>query len=171
MRYERFVAAVVPFALAAYAVVGFSRIRGTDWIPFSAWALFVFVPNEVHSYTVHLLEVDGRTLPAPVEYSRADGLVPDAHSIQSYYLINHFAMARAKGDSAEAFRFRSLFETNGLKAQKGATRYALMRNQYDPLERWKNGAIRQMELARFTVTPSAGSAAIAPPQTPSQERP
>ncbi len=162
MRYDRFVAALVPFALAVYTLLGFSRIRTTDWIPFSAWALFVFVPNEVQSYSVHLLEVEGQVLPTPVEYSHADGLVPDAHAIQIYYVINHFAMARAMGDSAEAFRFQRLFETNGLQLQKGMTRYALVQNQYDPLERWKTGAVKQIELARFAVSPSMELDRIAP---------
>lgn len=168
MRYERFVAYLVPFSLAAYAVIGFSRIRSTDLIPFSAWALFVFVPNEVNSYTVHLLQVEGQALPAPVDYGHADGLVPDAHDIQSYYLINHFGMARAKGDSASALHFRRLFEANGLKVQQGATTYALVQNQYDPLERWKTGAVKQKELARFTVRPANS---LSMPQARPQERP
>jgi hypothetical protein len=74
-------------------------------------------------------------------------LVPDAHDIQAYYLINHFGMAREKGDRNLAMTYRLLFEANGLK--KNST-YALIENQYDPIDRWKTGAMRQKVVSQFT---------------------
>lgn len=142
----RFVLFLVPLWLAVYFAVGFSRIRGTDIVPFSAWALFVFVPNQPSVYTIAFHSLDGENLDPPV--SLESGEIADPGSITSYYLINHFGRALASGDTAAARGYRTLIEANVLPAKR-AVGWELVNLTYDPLERWKTGTIEARSVARF----------------------
>ncbi len=149
-RYLAFVKIFVPLCLAVYFAAGYARIRSTDIVPFSSWALFVFVPNQPAVFTLQIDSLDGRALNPPERFE--DGTFANSHDITAYYVINHFGMAWEKGDAEEIRKFRLLLEKNVLPAKR--VDWELVKITYDPLERWKTGAVSRSFVARF----SSGSA-------------
>jgi len=146
----------IPVWLAVYFVVGGSRMRTTDIVPFSAWALFVFVPNHPSTYTLTFTGLDGKPLDPPVTLE--SGAIADPHNVNSIYMINHLGMALQKGDSADAAYFRGLVEANVLPPHR-RVEWELVNQQYDPLERWKTGRTDRRAVARFTTEPVDARAA------------
>jgi hypothetical protein len=141
-----FARVLVPASLAVYFAVGYARIRTTDWVPFSAWALFVYVPNRPATYTLKFQAADGKPLQPPVAFE--SGKFGDPGDITAYYLINHFGMAWEKGDAEKAQKFQALVEANVLPRDR-KLEWELMRVTYDPIRRWKTGAVEETPLARF----------------------
>jgi hypothetical protein len=138
----------IPVWLTVYFVIGTSRMRSPDIVPFSAWALFVFVPNQPSTYTIVFTAIDGKPLDPPV--SLESGAFADPHDINGYYLINHLGMALHKGDSADARYFRVRVESNVLP-QNRPVEWELINLRYDPLERWISGKTERRTVARFTT--------------------
>jgi hypothetical protein len=145
-RAPSWILALVPFCLAAYFLMGYARIRTTDWVPFSAWALFVFVPNEPVAYGVKLRSAGDRVFDPPLDFKRADGIVANPHDIVSAFNIDMLGFALEKGDSAAADRYRGLLEANALPK---AARWDLVRLDYDPVDRWKTGRAAESIVRSF----------------------
>jgi len=144
--YLAFVEIFVPLCLAVYFVVGYTRIRTTDIVPFSAWALFVFVPNQPSVFTLQLDSLNGSALIPPERFE--DGTFTNPHDITAYYIMNRFGIALEKGDSGEVRKFRALLEENILPAKR--LDWELVKITYDPLERWKTGKISRQSVAHFS---------------------
>jgi hypothetical protein len=151
-RHLRLVTFLVPLWLVVYFAVGYSRIRTTDIVPFSAWALFVFVPNQPSVYTLTFHMLDGAPLEPPV--SLESGELADPHSITSSYLINHFGRALESGDTAAARGYQRLIEANILPRNR-AVGWELVNLSYDPLERWATGKTETRTVARFEYNPKS----------------
>jgi hypothetical protein len=134
--------------LAAYFLVGYARIRTTDWVPFSSWALFVFVPNEPVAYGVKLRAAGDRVFDPPLDFRQADGIVAAPHDIVSAFLIDKLGFALEKGDSASVEGYRALLEANALGK---TTRWDLVRLKYDPVDRWKTGNAAESIVKSFTA--------------------
>jgi hypothetical protein len=138
--------ALVPLCLAVYFLAGYARIRTTDWVPFSAWALFVFVPNEPVAYGVKIHSAGDRVFDPPLDFKQADGVVAAPHDVVAAFNIDKLGFALEKGDSAAAARFRGLLEANALPK---AARWDLVRLAYDPVDRWKTGRVSESIVKRF----------------------
>jgi hypothetical protein len=148
--YLAFVKIFVPLCLTVYFVVGFSRIRTTDIVPFSAWALFIFVPNQPSIFTLQLDSLNGSALIPPERFE--DGAFTNPHDITAYYLINRFGIAWEKGDTKDIRKLRSLLEKNILPAKP--LDWELIKITYDPLQRWKTGNVSRQSVAHFSNTGS-----------------
>lgn len=146
MGYSAFVKVFVPVCLIVYFLVSFARIRTTDIVPFSAWALFVFVPNHPEVFTLKFDSAEGKPLNPPVPFDA--GVFGNPHDITAYYILNHFGMAWEKGDAKETLRFRILVEKNVLPPKPLS--WYLVKITYDPLERWRTGIVSEKTLAHFS---------------------
>ena len=139
----------VPVCLGLYFLIGYARIRTTEWVPFSAWALFVFVPNQPSTYAVRLLALQGKQFEPPLDLEKAEGVVANPHDITAYFLINKLGAAWEREDLNAAKGFRKLLEANSLP--KGME-WELKKTTYDPLLRWHTGIRAEKGLARFTAS-------------------
>lgn len=127
-------------ALVAYCVLGVVSqkvIPGVDEIfPFFGWSLFSKVPNEVEQYQLILHRCRGQRVKPPVSFLEApDGLVRGNRFI-ARKLIQRLGRAHDRGDGAEVASLRHLLEQNYLQKK---SRYELVFERYDPLERWLDG--------------------------------
>jgi hypothetical protein len=113
--------------------------------PIYSWFLFALTPNAKTRYALQILEYQNQLLDPPLFYEEAGYLVPKPRSITLVKIAQFWGRAVEQGDETAENKNRALFESNFLP---GASRYALMRVHYDPIARWKTGAVH-METVRL----------------------
>ena len=136
----------IPCLLLIYFLVGFSRIRTTDWVPFSAWALFVFVPNTPETYSIKIKSTGNKIFNPPVDVFSQESEVRNANDITLFYLVNKLGYNLTKSNQEEVLKNKFLIESNYLK--KGME-WVLVRTSYDPIERWQTGKKMETEVEAY----------------------
>ena len=116
--------------------------------PIYSWFLFALTPNAKTRYALRILEYRNQPLNPPLFYDEAGSLVPKPQSVTLVKIAQYWGRAVEQGDRDAENKNRALFESNFLP---GASRYALVRVHYDPVERWKTG-VAQMETVRLYQT-------------------
>jgi hypothetical protein len=124
--------------LSAMILIGYAAIPlpGNELFPFYSWSMFAKVPSERNSFAVFIHEVGGQPVTPAKEFQEAGGMVNSPKSVVAHQVIQKLGLAYAVGGRAELADAKSRFEKNYLSI---GTRYALVRMNYDPLTRWKNG--------------------------------
>lgn len=133
--------------LAAYAIGGLATEvllpgREKSAIPLFSWFLFDEVPNAMQSYDIEVLKYDEREFDPPLNWSAADGVA----SPKGRELIQRIGRRWEHGDTAGANALRRAFERAFLPP---GTQYRLVRLTYDPLARWRDGALSTAPLQSF----------------------
>lgn len=116
-------------------------IPGVDEIlPFHGWSLFSKVPNEDSRYGVLIHRHRGRTLKPPVPFLRAPEGMVVGNRFTARKLIQRLGRALDRGEEEEVERLRRLLEENHLR---GALRYEITFERYDPMEKWRHAKNRE----------------------------
>lgn len=145
--------AFILWSLAAYAVGGLAteillpgREKGA--IPFYSWFLFNLVPNHMQVYAVEISEQNGRVFDPPLPFRAAVGIVANPASPKARELIQRIGDRLNANDERTADALRRSFERTFLPTK---TSYRIVRLEYDPLERWRNGVLTTVPLQTFTT--------------------
>ncbi len=117
--------------------------------PLASWFLFLLVPHDTSDYDLLLRAANGVPIDPPRPYSQALALVATPHSIVTYQLVQQFGEAVALRDDTRSRSLRRQIEGQFLVAR---TQYDLVRNTYQPVERWETGQVRaRRTLQSFTA--------------------
>jgi hypothetical protein len=135
--------AVLVVLVVLHTTIGFALgvSRQQDAYPLFSWFLFTHVPDTRAECTVRLLRIDGRRLAPPPLYRDAKGIVRQPHSIEVRTLANRMCQAQNPEDLAAA---RRSLESVWLPPN---TRYEIVREVFDPLERRRGGAVHTEPIA------------------------
>ena len=142
-------AGYLALAIAATAAPGF------EVFPFFCWFLFPVTPNVEARYELVVSQIGGRPIQPPREYQTMD-LVEDPMAMDLWIATQDLGRAAVAGDAARVQALRQRIELNFIPAPN---RYALERVTYDPLERWRDGTVRDRQtVAEYSST--VGSTSI-----------
>ena len=129
-------------------MVGYLTPR-KEIFPLASWFLFLLVPHHTNDYDLILRAGDGHPVDPPAPYSQLPALVAAPHSIVTYQLIQQFGDAVASRDDARERSLRRQIEGQFLVPR---VQYDLVRNTYQPVERWETGQVRARRTLRsFTA--------------------
>lgn len=113
--------------------------------PFASWFLFLLVPGHTSDYDLILRSIDGNPLDPPRPYSQLPGLVITPHSVVIYQIVQQLGDAETHRDIARSQRLRRQIDAQFALPR---VRYDLVRNTYQPVERWETGRVRTRETLR-----------------------
>lgn len=113
------------------------KFRGEVY-PLSMWSMFYRVHNQMEDYGVSILAQDGKPLSAPLRFE-ASGF-PKSHDISAYHAIQKLGRAVDSGRKGSIDRARRTVEKAYLR---GNVRYEVVARVWDPVERFKTGAIKR----------------------------
>ena len=155
MRLYRFHKFWIGCVLLAYLVLGatfrLTRTNG-EVFPFFSWTLFIYVPGDTSEYAVELIEQGGRRFDPPRPLHAARGLVPGAGNVTAQVVVQRMGRAAERGDATALAELRRVFEREHLAAHRAPVHYRLVREHYDPIERWTTGGVRAVsELAQWSA--------------------
>jgi len=140
---------LLPGALAVYLVAGFAAAAapGFEVFPFFCWFLFPIAPNVETRHELVVERLGDRTWPKPVSYRSLD-LIDDPFAMDLWTSVQALGAAVERGDGAAARHLRTRLEANYLPAP---SRYGIDRVTFDPLERYRTGAVQDRQrIATFT---------------------
>ena len=128
-------------------MVGYLTPR-QEIFPLASWFLFLLVPHDTSDYDLILRAHDDTPIDPPLPYNQVPWLVTAPHSIVTYQLVQQLGDAAARHDDARSRSLRRQLET---QFQMGRVQYDLVRNTYQPVERWETGQVRvRRTLQTFT---------------------
>lgn len=118
--------------------------------PFSSFFLFNKVPqNQLSEYAVYIYQAGNIQLNEPVLHFSADGILKRPRAIKLDRIIKEFGQIVESGEEEEINRRRVIFEGEFMIR---SVRYAIVRMQYKPIERFKTGKIDKItEVAAFNT--------------------
>ena len=129
-------------------MVGYLTPRG-EIFPLASWFLFALVPHRTNDYDLLLRANDGHPIDPPLPYSQAPWLISTPHSIVTYQLVQQLGDALARRDDERARALRRQIEAQFAQPR---VQYDLVRNTYQPVERWETGQVRARRTIRsFTA--------------------
>ena len=139
--------------LVAYFVLGSisqKLLPGVDEImPFFGWSLFTRVPNVDERYEVYIEQHAGRELEPAIPYLRASPQLAPGNPHLGRKLIQRLGRAAQDGNPGEIESLRRLFEDTYLAHP---VRYRVVRERYEPLEKWQRGkALEEQLLATYST--------------------
>lgn len=142
--------------LVAYLVLGqASHWAPVKWMPhrevfpFFSWYLFVDVPGDRTDFGLRIHESGEQSFDPPVYFEDAEGVVSQPHSIAAHVVVLRLGKAIEAQDDATVEELRGLLEKRYLPER---VRYGIVKRRFDPLERWKTGALTATPVALFTRT-------------------
>lgn len=126
---------------AAYVVAGLlaAAAPGFEVFPVFCWFLFPVVPGPEPRFELVVSQLGGEPVDPPTDVQRL-GLVRDPKAMDLWLATQRLGAAVERGDERDRAKARRLIETGFLC--QGA-RYRLDRVQFDPLERWQTGHVRE----------------------------
>lgn len=151
----RWVMWAVPALLIFYFFGGLATKRIGEVFPVFHWALFASFSEEVTRYEVRVVEQDGQRFDPPLrlqeteEYSQWMAASHDIYHTPK--VIRYFGATYEAGREARAEELRAAFERNFLPGDE--VRYQLVKLTYNPLERYRTGAVQEASvLGEFSKT-------------------
>ena len=147
--YKRLRAAAVALLVVEFAVgMGGALTPRQEIFPFASWFLFLLVPSHTNDYDLILRSNQGIAIEPPLPYSQLSWLVSSPQSIVTYNLVQQLGDAEASHDAARSRKVRRLVDALFTQPH---VRYDLVRNTYEPVERYETGRVRTRQtLAAFT---------------------
>jgi len=131
---------------ASFAIGGAKTHPSKELFPFFTWSLFSWVPDVRHLYVVEITRLNGETFDPPLEMQEIPQFAD--RTTLAYKAIQE--LGRSGGSDPDK---RATFEARYLKGQ--AVDYRIVRNSFEPLERWHTGQDSSIEvLAEFSVDPA-----------------
>jgi hypothetical protein len=129
------------------------RVMGrSETFPFASWSLFSMVPNIVNDYSVRIIRIGDEQLKSPIWYEQSGDRFPSARENGSRSAIRELGLAIESHNQSEIDRVRNYFEALHL-AGHGQVEYELTKRQWETLERFNTGKIRDVTtLAKFKST-------------------
>lgn len=148
---------LLPGLGGAYVGLGLlaTMAPGFEIFPFFCWFLFLLTPNVETRYELMMSEIGGRSLSVATEYQTLD-LVEDPMAMDLWVAVQDLGRAEVRGDAVSVKRLRSRIELNFIPAPN---RYALVEVEYDPIERWRDGTVRERRTVA-TYSSSVGATRI-----------
>lgn len=136
---RRLVAMLWIYCLAG--VVSQKLVPGVDEIfPFFGWSLFSKVPNEEREYQLILHRSRGQRVKPPTSFLEAPDNMVRGNRFIARKLIQRLGRAQDRGDVEGVTSLRRLLEQSYLQKK---SRYELVFERYDPLEKWRDGSSRE----------------------------
>jgi len=148
----------LPLFLLVYGAAGLlthSRFAGIDVYPLFAWNLYADAARRETQYTVRLLAIDGRPLPAPIDLVESAAFHRSADYWNDACVLGRFATALESGDAEGARGLRRLFEANVLRDDR--VRYEVLKRSFEPLRRRTTGKYDEVLLGTFDKDGGAGA--------------
>ncbi|MEI6863787.1 MAG: hypothetical protein WCK46_00230 [Candidatus Adlerbacteria bacterium] len=144
--------------LGLYFVIGlstfflFSSAHDKSFPPFFHWFLFALVPNEHFStqYTVRLVTYKGKALTPPELFGEANDIIGDAQTNRARDGIRRLGKALVAGDTAGADVVRAELEAAYFPKDLS---WQVVKITYDPIERFKTGALERVDILGTYHTP------------------
>lgn len=142
--------AVVGLSLVVYLGCALGgRLSGRGEIfPFFTWDLFSHIPAHVSAPVVYLHRAAGRPLDPPVPLFESGMDHGRRYVAAAFARSLNVALAH---DPERAAAVREVLATNHLPP---VSEWSLVLEEYDPLQRWTEGTLQRIEVARF-ATPDA----------------
>lgn len=132
---------VVLSTTAAFTITGPSTHPTRELFPFFTWSLFSRIVDVRKEYHLSVFTLDGQTFHPPVDMRRLDAFpqFSDSRSLRHKALQNlGNAVENDDGDSAtQRQRFAARF------FGRHSVDYTISRHEYNPLERWRAGPLRE----------------------------
>lgn len=117
-------------------------------IPFYGWSLFSKVPNEGSQYVLLIHRQKRQIFEPPVSFLHAPDTTVFGNRYVGRKVIQRFGRAIERRQMDEVESLRRLLERSYLG---GRVRYELIFERYDPMQKWKTGANREVRsLGQFT---------------------
>ena len=113
--------------------------------PLASWFLFLVVPHHTNDYDLMLRAYDGHPVEPPLPYNHAPALIFTPHSIVTYQVVQQLGDAQTHHDDTRVRALRRQLESLFTQPR---TRYDLVRNTYQPVERWETGQVRARQTLR-----------------------
>jgi hypothetical protein len=140
--------------LAIQLVGGLAALAapGQEIFPLFSWFLFPLTPQSPRTQAeLQLMEYRGQRLDPPLPLATVREAVPAAQAPIVFELGQKLALALAVGDAAAVERLRHTLES---ALNPGPGRYRLAEVTYDPIERYRTGAVLQVRPMReFQIGP------------------
>lgn len=150
-KYKHFKIAAL-WCLAGYFFVGLGTLAlpGREVIPFYSWFLFAEVPNHVVQYDILILEMPDRVLPEPLPFGQAKNIVGKRQSISAHSMIQELGRLLESGTPVSDPELLELKVRIESRFRRMPVRYAVVRVEFQPLDRWREGEFESMTLVEFS---------------------
>ncbi len=141
---------------AVYAALGLMAIaaRGYEVFPFFCWFLFPVTPNSVERFGLELEVVRGERLEAPLLYERWRAAGARRNSMDLQVAVQQLGNAIEGQRPARVAELRQRIEGNFVDRPCA---YAIVRQRYEPLDRWLAGDLGERQVvARYRCGSASG---------------
>jgi len=130
-------ASVAFIAVYAGAILWRGPFNGDLLFPFHRWELFSQVPPATNrTYSIRLLEVDGKVLDPPRYFDEAHGYVDQPNSPVASQLMSDLGSALRRGDLDRSVKAKIQLESRFMQGRRTA-RYEVVLRTFDILERFE----------------------------------
>jgi len=150
MKQYRFWQKIVALFLAGYFVIGFASygLPNKELFPIFSWLLFAATPGERTAYALRIHSAAGTDFEEPVPHTEALFLMLNATGVSAHNQIQRFGEVFESGDPAAIRDQRAIVE--GMFSTQ-PVRYELVRQVFDPVERWKDHEMQVEVLQQFDL--------------------
>jgi len=137
--------------LAAYFVIGFASygLPNKELFPIFSWLLFAATPGERTGYALRIQSVGDKEFGEEgIRHTDAFFFMLNASGVSAHHQIQRLGQAIEAGDESGIARHREVVE--GMFSTT-PVEYKVIREVFDPLERWKTGTIEVTPLRDFAI--------------------
>lgn len=134
--------------LVSYFLIGMGSefVLGKEIFPIFSWFLFSETPNQIVNFKIVLYSHNDKTLQPPVPFHQAPASMANAGDINANVVINDLGSSFLQGKSAQINEHRKILENNYMKGQ---VEYGLIKETYNPIQKWNSDQGDQEVLAKF----------------------
>ena len=126
--------------------IGMQLSFGRELFPIFSWFLFSRTPNRAVNFTIIIYTHNGRELTPPISFHKAPKSIADSESINANSVIKKLGNSVLQGSESQIIKNRKILERNYMY---GNIEYALIKETYDPIQKWKYNEADQEVLSRF----------------------
>lgn len=134
--------------LSSYFLIGIGShfLLHREVFPIFSWFLFSRTPNQVTRFTIIIFKHNDNILDPPVLFNEAPQSIASSRDINANITINNFGFAYVQNHRERIDEKQKLVEDAYLN---GEVEYGLVRETYDPYEKYKFGLVEREVLAIF----------------------
>jgi hypothetical protein len=145
--YRRLKLGMVLFvALVFFGGLASGPRRNNETFPFYSWFLFSLTPQAKDKYAIKVTQYGPHRFKPARFYEHLVGVLGQPHSPTAHKIIQRLGEAVKRGDEEEVAKQRRLLEDNFMP---GPSQYWLAEIFYDPVVRYKTGAVEEKRLREF----------------------